>query len=176
MKHLLQIEIFSFFSTPEILQHSNMGKSSSGKSSLNRCRWCICKFRWVFVRFRKLCITNYLISTNYFTALRAYVEVFSSKPPDWQSFVKFYVVPPVIATPGNMLLKTQIMKYWLYFHLLLNFKRHFFRIGHFVFNGRGPIYSQQRRAVLSAVRSPFLAWVVGWKRGRGNKRNHRQDR
>ena len=32
--------------------------------------------------------------------MRAYVEVFSSKPPDWQSFVKFYVVPPVVLGTG----------------------------------------------------------------------------
>lgn len=35
------------------------------------------------------------------SALRAYVEVFSSKPPDWQSFVKFYIVPPVVSG-GNI--------------------------------------------------------------------------
>jgi PACS-1 cytosolic sorting protein len=45
--------------------------------------------------------TLLLIWDFIFLALRAYVEVFSSKPPDWQSFVKFYVVPPVVATSGK---------------------------------------------------------------------------
>jgi hypothetical protein len=44
---------------------------------------------------------QFLISVRFSPpALRAYVEVFSSKPPDWQSFVKFYIVPPVVATSG----------------------------------------------------------------------------
>ena len=35
--------------------------------------------------------------------LRPYVEIFSSKPPDWQSYVKFFIIP----------LGTYIIQIWL---------------------------------------------------------------
>ena len=33
--------------------------------------------------------------------LRPYVEVFSSKPPDWQSYLRFYIVPLGLSGSGS---------------------------------------------------------------------------
>ena len=105
-----------------------MGKSSSGHSCSHRSRRFFRQFRYqnnsilpilnLFYSQKWDNLTTYLFRLS---ALRAYVEVFSSKPPDWQSFVKFYIVPL------NHLFESMIFcpEVWRYlFHKVSIFSQH----------------------------------------------------
>ena len=58
----------------------------------------------VVSKIQKFCMTKaetpppvrvVLVGSDTFinSVLRPYVEIFSAKPPDWQGYIKFYIIP-----------------------------------------------------------------------------------